>query len=87
MSSGGARSLFLLGHKWGSITSKGEHDGLGLSSGVFAPGVGAEWGSHSCIVCRECHPRKIFEDLLSKSRLLVPRAPKSWPLLVCKMVQ
>jgi len=33
ISCGGDRSLFSLGHKWGTITSK-KHDGLGPSTGV-----------------------------------------------------
>jgi len=42
--SGGARSLFLLGHKWGTIISKGGgHDGLGPITRVLAPSGRPRW--------------------------------------------
>ena len=74
----GARNLFLLGHKWGTILLRGLD-----WWGAYAPRVRDEGlGSPSCKGGLGCHPGNIVENLLPKSCLLVPRAPKSWPLLV-----
>ena len=77
--SGGTRSLFLLGHKWGTITSEG-HLGLGPSTGVLAPCMWAKamlWWVLDGVAppakgVHGCHPGKFFENLLSEFCLLVP---------------
>ena len=93
--SGGARILFLLGHKWDTITPRYKWPTL-LSEWARRSGS-QQWGACArawvrdgvaplAKMVRGCQPRKFFENVLSKSCLLVPWAPKSWPLLVWNMV-
>jgi len=86
--SGGALSFFLLGlHNFygGTIVWVPALGCLRFVKAVL--GMGAGRGSpFSTKGVPGCQPRKIFENLLSDSCLLVQWAPKIWPVLDCKMV-
>ena len=69
---GGARSLFLLEPKCGTITSKVTPWVPALGCLHLHSWMGARWGSPLCKGGPELSPRHFFENLLSKSCFLMP---------------
>ena len=82
--SGGTRNLLFLRHQWGIIISKSARWSAGFQHwGARAPRTVRDGVASSAKEVPVSHLRK---TLPSKSCLLVARAPKCWPLLVCKVV-